>query len=76
LTAKKGLFWDVLAGKQGLGAHKKAFYFALFHVLMVFYVCKSLAGSVFPKIRRSQINRAGKPTVGFLFLGSCDIIAP
>jgi len=38
LTAKKGLFWGVLTGKQGVGARKRAFYFALFHVLVVFLI--------------------------------------
>jgi hypothetical protein len=43
LTAKKGFSWGVLAGKQEVGAEQKAFYFALFHVLVVSCVCKSLS---------------------------------
>jgi hypothetical protein len=46
LTAKKSSFWGVLAGKPGVDARKKAFYFALFHVLVVFSVCRSLSDNV------------------------------
>ena len=55
---------------------KVAFYFALFHVFVVFSVCKSLSVSIFQKICASKINRAENPTVGFLIFGSCEIIAP
>jgi len=70
LTAKMGPFLIVLAGKQGFSAGKKTLYFALFHVLMVFYFCKLLAGRIFRRIRGSKKNRAKKPTVDFLFLGA------
>jgi len=70
LTAKMSLFWVVLAGKQGIWPGKKALYFALFHVLVVFCVYKLLAGNIFRRMRASKKNRAEKPTVGFLFLGS------
>jgi hypothetical protein len=46
LTAKSGCFLGVLAGKQGVDAEKKSFYFALFHVLVVFFVCRSLPGNL------------------------------
>jgi len=52
------LFWVVLAGKQGFGAGKKASYFALFHVLVVFCVYKLLSVRIFRKIRGSKKNRA------------------
>ena len=69
LTAKMGLFWVVLAGKQGLRVGKKTPYFALFHILVVFCVCKLLSGKIFRRIRASKKNRAKKPTVGFCFCG-------
>jgi hypothetical protein len=57
-------------------AGKKAFYFAPFHDLAVFSVCKLLSGRIFQKICRSKINRAEKPTVGFLvWAGSDNIVA-
>jgi len=74
LTAKKGLFWAVLAGKQGISAGKKTLYFALFHVLVGFCVYKLLSGKIFRRFLASKINRAKKPTVGFLFLGACGNI--
>jgi hypothetical protein len=58
LTAKKSLFLGVLAGKWGGGAKQKAFYFALYHFLVVFLVCKLLSVSVFRAICLSKINRA------------------
>jgi hypothetical protein len=76
MTARKGLFWGVLAGKQGMLWRKKAFYFALFHVLVVFRVCKLLSVRIFRQIFRFKINRAEKPTVGFWFsAGSGNIAA-
>jgi len=65
-----------LAGKQVFGAGRKAFYFALSHVLVVFLACRLLSGSILQILEGSKKNRAEKPTVGFLILGSCDIIAP
>jgi hypothetical protein len=66
----------VLAAKQGVCADKKAFYFALIHVLVVFCVCKLLSVRIFPKIRAAKKNRAEKPTVGFWVLaGSGNIMA-
>ena len=65
---KKGFFLGVLAGKQGLGDQQKTLYFAFFHVLMDFFVCKLLSGKVFRRMDGSTKNRAKKPTVGFLFL--------
>jgi hypothetical protein len=47
LTAKRGLFLGVLAGKQGFRAGKKAFYFALFHVFVVFFFRKLLSVRIF-----------------------------
>jgi hypothetical protein len=64
-----GLFRVVSAGKQGIERGKKTLYFALFHVLVVFCICKLLAGKIFRRICGSKKNRAKKPTVGFLFLG-------
>jgi len=76
LTAKMGLIWVVLAGKQRMSTWKKTLYFALFHVFVVFYVCKLLPVRIFRKIFVSKKNRAKKPTVGFLFLGaSGNIVA-
>jgi uncharacterized membrane protein len=66
----------VLAGKRGFERGNKAFYFALFHVFVVFFVCKSLSISLLQILEDSKKNRAEKPTVGFLIFGSCDIIAP
>jgi hypothetical protein len=60
--------------KTGKWARKKAFYFALFHVWVVFLVCMSLPGSILQILEGSQKNRAKKPTVGFFIFGSCDII--
>jgi hypothetical protein len=63
-----------LAGKQGVDAKKKSSYFALFHVLVVFCVCKLFCVSIFWNIFGSEKNRAKKPTVGFWFLaGSGNI---
>jgi hypothetical protein len=76
LTAKKGLFWGVFAGKRGVGMEQKAFYFALFRLLVLLCACKSLPVRIFQKMEVSQKNRAEKPTVGFLFFGSCGMIAP
>jgi hypothetical protein len=64
-----------LAGKQEAGAAKKAFYFAFFHVLVVFCVCKLLSVRIFRKILASQKNRAKKPTVGFWIFGGSGNIA-
>jgi hypothetical protein len=75
LTAKKGLYLGVLAGKQGTGREKKSFYFALFHVLVVFCGCKFLSVRTFRKIFASKIIRAEKPTVGFLFLAGSGNMA-
>jgi hypothetical protein len=76
LTEKRGLFLGVLAGKQGFGAKKTSLYFALFHVLVVFCVGKSLTGRTFPKIEAFKKNRAEKPTIGFWFsAGSGNIVA-
>jgi hypothetical protein len=76
LTAKKGRFWRVLAGKQGFGRGGKTLYFATFHVFMVFFICMSLAGRIFRNIRPRKKNRAKKPTVGFSFSGcSGNIVA-
>jgi len=69
LTAKMGLFPVVLAGKQGIKRGKKTLYFTLFHVLAVSCVYKLLPGKTLRRIRAAKINRAKKPTVGFLFLG-------
>jgi len=70
------LFLVVLAGKQGFGVGEKALYFALFHVLMVFCVCKLLSGRFFWKICPFKKNRAKKPTVGFYFsAGSGNMVA-
>jgi hypothetical protein len=66
----------VLAGKQGLEANEKAFYFALFHVLAACLFCRSLSGSILQILEGSEKNRAKKPTIGFLFFGTCVIIAP
>jgi hypothetical protein len=68
LTAKKSLSLGVLAGKQRVGVEQKALYFALFHVLAAFCVCKSLFLRIFRKMVASKKNRAEKPTVGFCFL--------
>jgi hypothetical protein len=70
LTAKKTRFWGALAGKQGVWPREKTSFFALFHVFVVFCICKVLAGKIFRKIGTGQKNRAKKPTVGFLFLGA------
>jgi hypothetical protein len=75
LTAKKGLFWGVLAGKQGFCAIRKSDFFAFFHVWAVFCSCKWLSASLFRKIAASPKNRAGKPTVGFLVCGTYAMIA-
>jgi len=76
LTAIKSLFWVVLAGKRGLWRREKTLYFALFHVLMVFYICKLLSGRIFWKICPFKKNRAKKPTVGFCFsAGSGNMVA-
>jgi len=64
-----------LAGKRGFGVLKKAFYFALLHVLVVFCFCKSFSVNLFRHNSVSQKNRAEKPTIGFLFLGSGGKIA-
>jgi hypothetical protein len=75
LTARMGLFLGLLAGKQGLCAKENAFYFAFFHVLMVFCVYKLLSVKIFQNIFACKINRAKKPTVGFWFLaGSANVI--
>jgi len=58
LTAKKGLFLAVLAGKRGFRAGKKAFYFAIFHVLVVFFFCMWLSGNVLRFPAGFQKNRA------------------
>ena len=59
-----------------MSAGKKTLYFAIFHVLVVFCVCKLLAGKIFRRMRGSKKNRAEKPTIGFLFLGaSGNIVA-
>jgi hypothetical protein len=69
-------FLGVLAGKQRVGAGKKAFYFALFHFLVVFYLCNSLSVRIFWNIFAFKINRAEKPTRGFWFwAGSGNIAA-
>jgi hypothetical protein len=65
----------VLAGKLEVGANKKAFYFALFHVLVVFCVYKLLSVKIFRKNYASKKNRAKKPTVGFLVLAGSGNIA-
>jgi hypothetical protein len=76
LTIKRGLSLGVLAGKQGVGADRKPFYFALLHVFVVFCIGKSLSARIFGNMGVSQKNRAEKPTVGFLFLGSRGMIQP
>jgi len=74
--SKNRLVFGRFGRKTGLEHGKKALYFALFHVLVVFCVYKLLAGRIFRKICPSKINRAEKPTVGFLFLGaSGNIVA-
>ena len=72
---KKGFFLGVLAGKQGLGDQQKTLYFAFFHVLMDFFVCKLLSGKIFQQMEVSKKNRAKKPTVGFLFSAGSGNIA-
>ena len=74
LTAKKGRFLGLLAGKQGFWGGQKATFFPLFHVLVGFFVCKSLSGKIFHKFQASEKNRAKKPTVGFIFAKSCGKI--
>jgi hypothetical protein len=54
LTVKKGVFGDVLAGKRVDWHGKKAFYFALFHVLVVLRVFKSLSARIFRKMDASK----------------------
>jgi hypothetical protein len=76
LTAKKARFLNLLTGKQGVGALKRAFYFALWHVLVFFHAWKLLSARIFGIMSPPQKNRAEKPTIGFLFFGSGDIIAP
>jgi hypothetical protein len=76
LTAKNGPFLGVLAGNRGVGREKKAFYFALFHVLVVFCFCMLLSGSLLQIPAGSKKNRAQKPPGGFLIFESCAIIAP
>jgi hypothetical protein len=68
LTVERGHFWGLLAEKQGVRPGKKAFYFALFHVLVFFFVCNSLSARIFRQIFVSKKNRAKKPTVGFWLL--------
>jgi len=65
LTAKKGLFLEVSAGKQEFGAEKKTLYFALFHVLALACVSKLLSVRNLQRICGSKKNRAEKPTIGF-----------
>jgi hypothetical protein len=64
---QKGPYLGRLAGKRGVGAGKKAFYFALFHVLLVFFFRRLLSDSILRILEGSQKNRAKKPTVGFCF---------
>jgi hypothetical protein len=47
-----------LAGKRRVGSGKKAFYFAIFHVLVVFYACMLLPGSLLQILEGPQKNRA------------------
>ena len=75
LTAKKGHFLGVLAGKRGVDAKKKTFSFALFHVLVVLFICLSLSNSVLQILKGSKKNRAEKPTVGFWFWAGFGNIA-
>jgi hypothetical protein len=61
---------------MGVFRGQKNTLFALYHVLMVFCICMSLAGSLFQNIKPSKKNRAEKPTVGFLFwAGSGNLVA-
>jgi hypothetical protein len=75
LTAKKARFLLLLAGKRGWASLKKAFYFALFHVLVVFQAWRLLPVRVFRYMGASPKNRAEKPTVGFWMFGRGVIIA-
>jgi len=65
-----------LAGKQGFGTGKKAFYFALYHVFTEFYLCMSLSVKLLQMPEVSQKNHAKKPTVGFSLFGGCGTITP
>jgi hypothetical protein len=53
-----GRFWGVLAGKPGVEAGKRAFCFALLHVLVVLRICKFLPIRAFRKIKALKKNRA------------------
>jgi hypothetical protein len=57
----------LLAGKQGVRLIRKNDFFAFFRVLVVFSFSKLLSVSIFQRIQAPKKNRAGKPTVGFLF---------
>jgi hypothetical protein len=50
LTAKKGLFFGVLAGKQGFWTIRKSDFFAFFHFFEAFSLCKLLPASIFQNI--------------------------
>jgi hypothetical protein len=47
LTAKKGRFFGVLAGKRGFWAIRKDDFFAFFHFFEAFSLCKLLPASIF-----------------------------
>jgi hypothetical protein len=76
LTVKKARFLSLLAEKQGVGSLTKAFYFALFHVLVVFPAWTLLRASVFRNFGACPKNRTEKPTIGFLIFRNGDIIGP
>jgi hypothetical protein len=76
LTAKKARFLGLLERNRGVGGLKKAFYFALFHVLVVFSALKLLSIKILRNMGARPKNRAKKPTVGFLIFSSGNIIAP
>src|SRR5580658_283433 len=63
--SKKGSFFEPFGRKWRVGALKKAFYFALFHVLVVFTAWKLLSVKFFRHFGAFPKNRAEKPTVGF-----------
>jgi hypothetical protein len=76
MTAKNVRFQGLLAGKTGFAAGEKTLFFAIFHVFVVFGVCKWLTVRIFQRKNLSKKNRAQKPTVGFLFSGaSGNIVA-
>jgi hypothetical protein len=63
-----------LAGKQGVDAQNKSFYFVFFPLFVVGGHCKPLSGRIFRRMKAAKKIRAGKPTVGFLIFGRCGNI--